>query len=205
MEELYFENYDELVCDICDEYDAMCEELCSLEADVMIVAKYENARNIIAGLVRLGHDIKYIELTDEMWDGYDREFYITLTDEGIFCEKGYDEDNECYLNDEPKVLYIMDDCNSKILQCISTNCAYSVTLEEEKWFGDFEDEYEFDDEEECDGDCGNCKYNKYEDDESEEDDLKGFTISGSDEHSSWSRSFYSSDKDLVRTILNLWS
>ena len=83
MKNLYFDDFEDLACDIADTYDSLDGE--DFE-DVAIIAKYEEARHIIKELLCLGYDIHSLEIHDDLWENYDAEYVISLYDNSIWCE-----------------------------------------------------------------------------------------------------------------------
>jgi hypothetical protein len=80
-----------------------------------------------------GIDFIRIDLEPVELDGYDREYYVSLNEDmELWCCKAYDYEHECYLFDETDVLYIADDCNSKILERIDYEHAVEVTYEDDE-------------------------------------------------------------------------
>lgn len=144
---LHFEDYEDFACTVSDVYDRVKsnDEYNSVD----VVAKYEDAKEIIRELIGIGYGIAFInELADPEWDGYDDAFVISLLDDEIWCEPVKLKDG--YIFVEADVVYIFDDCNSKIIPKIEADDVYEVEI------GNYDD---------CDGDCEN----------SEEE---GFTVNG---------------------------
>ena len=61
MKNIYFDDFEDLACDIADTYDSLDGE--DFE-DVAIIAKYEEARHIIKELLCLGYNIHSLEIHD---------------------------------------------------------------------------------------------------------------------------------------------
>lgn len=132
---LHFEDYEYFACAVSDVYDRVKsnDEYNSVD----VVAKYENAKEIIRELVGIGYGIAFIDkFGDPEWDGYDDAFVISLLDDEIWCEPVKRENG--YIFVEADVVYIFDDCNSKIIPKIEADEIYEVEI------GDF------------DYDCENC-------------------------------------------------
>ena len=138
MENLYFDDFEDFSCVIADTYDSLKGE--DYE-DVAIIAKYEEARQIIKELACIGYDLHSIDIDDEV-DGYNAEYIITLYDNEIFCEPMLRENG--YLTDDSPIMYILDNCSSKVIPYCKGKNVYEVTV------GD--DECDCD---ECD-DCEEC-------------------------------------------------
>ena len=147
MKNLYFDDFEDFSCAVVDTYDALDYD----EEDVAIIAKYEEARQIVKELACIGYDLHSIDIDDE-FDGYNAEYIITLYDNEIFCEPMLRE-NE-YITDDSPVMYILDNCSSKVIPYCKGKTVYEVSVGKD------------DDECDCD-DCDEC-------DECEE----GFTVNG---------------------------
>ena len=65
MRNLYFDDFEDLACDIADTYDALDYDD---EEDVAIISKYEEARQITKELLCLGYDIHSVEIHDDLWE-----------------------------------------------------------------------------------------------------------------------------------------
>ena len=144
MRNLYFEDYEDFVCTVSDVYDRVKSD--DEYNSVDVVAKYEDAKEIIRELIGIGYGIAFInELADPEWDGYDDAFVISLLDDEIWCEPVKLKDD--YIFVEADVVYIFDDCNSKIIPKIESDEVYEVEIGNE-----------YDD---CDGDCENCEEERF--------------------------------------------
>ena len=124
METLYFDDFEDFSCVIADTYDALDYD----EEDVAIIAKYEEARQIIKELLCLGYDLHSIDIDDE-FDGYNAEYIITLYDNEIFCEPMLRENG--YLTDDSPVMYILDNCSSKVIPYCKGKNVFEVTVGED--------------------------------------------------------------------------
>ena len=133
---LHFEDYEDFACAVSDVYDRVKSD--DEYNSVDVVAKYEDAKEIIRELIGIGYGIAFInELADPEWDGYDDAFVVSLLDDEIWCEPVKLKDD--YIFVEADVVYIFDDCNSKIIPKIEADDVYEVEV------GD------------CDDDCENCE------------------------------------------------
>lgn len=105
------------------------------------MARYDDAKEIIRQLVEMRYDIAFInEFGNPEWDGYDDAFVISLLDDEIWCEPIKRKNG--YIFVEADVVYIFDDCNSKIISKIEADEVYEVEIGNE-----------YDD---CDGEYENC-------------------------------------------------
>ena len=125
MKNLYFEDYEDFACAVSDVYDRVKSD--DEYNSVDVVAKYEDAKEIIRELIGIGYGIAFInELADPEWDGYDDAFVVSLLDDEIWCEPVKLKDD--YIFVEADVVYIFDDCNSKIIPKIEADDVYEVEI-----------------------------------------------------------------------------
>lgn len=96
--------------------------------NVNFIGYYDDAIKVIKALAK--YDDTYIHqvaIEPVEWDGYDKEYLVTLdTDLGIWCEKCQRENGE-YLELDDGLVLIADDCNSAILKCIYSDDVYEVS------------------------------------------------------------------------------
>lgn len=134
---LHFEDYEDFACDVSDVYEQVKSD--DEYNSVDVIAKYEDAKNIIAELVENGHDLAHIsDFARPDHDNYNDEYLIALDHEGIWCEPAKREDG--YLYSTGEVCYVMDNCNSKIISSIQSKVVYEVSIGND----------------DCDGDCDHC-------------------------------------------------
>ena len=125
MKNLYFDDYEDFACAVSDVYDRVKSD--DEYNSVDVVAKYEDAKEIIRELIGIGYGIAFInELADPEWDGYDDAFVVSLLDDEIWCEPVKLKDD--YIFVEADVVYIFDDCNSKIIPKIEADDVYEVEI-----------------------------------------------------------------------------
>lgn len=177
---LHFENYEDFACAVSDTYDRIKSD--DKYNSIDVVAKYEDAKEIIRELIGIGYGIAFIDkFGNPEWDGYDDAFVISLLDDEIWCEPVKRDDGYIFI--EADVVYIFDDCNSKIIPKIESDEIYEVEIGNE-----------YDD---CNGDCENCNCHNetyLHTSEDEDENTHGFTASRSDGDSYVSYSYYSSDE-----------
>ena len=137
METLYFEDYEDLACDIADRFDRLDKE--NFE-DIAVIAKPNEVKEIFKELVCIGYDICNITYERIDWDFYDDEYVLSMNHDGIWLEKFKREDDK-YLTDESTITYILDNCSSAVIPYCKGKTVYEVTV------GD--DECSCDDCEEC--------------------------------------------------------
>lgn len=186
MQNVYFEDYEDLACDIADKYDSINK----LEKykDVAIIARYEEARQIIKELMCIGYDLHSIIMHDVEYDGYEAEYIISLYDDELWVEPMMRESG--YVTDDSPIMYVLDNCSSKVIPYCKGKVIFEVTVGE--------DDCDYD---EC---CGCDDANDKELDIESDDDMHGFSINHSDENGTSSYSFYSTDMDLVEKMAQLF-
>ena len=126
MKNIYFDDFEDLACDIADTYDSLDGE--DFE-DVAIIAKYEEARHIIKELLCLGYDIHSLEIHDDLWENYDAEYVISLYDNSIWCEPMLRENG--YIDEDAPVIYVLDNCSSKVIPYCKGKNVFEVTVGED--------------------------------------------------------------------------
>lgn len=115
MKRLHFDTFEDLANDILEKYNSLDDEY----GDVTIVAKYDEAKEIIKELLCVGYNIASIDINNPEHDNYFDEYFISLNFEGVWCEKSKNE-NE-YYNAQSDIVYILDNCSSNVIDhCIST-------------------------------------------------------------------------------------
>lgn len=175
MQNIYFDDYSDLACDIADKFDMVKENF----EDIAVIAKPDDVKEIFKELVCIGYDICNITYERIDWDGYDDEYILSMNHDGIWLEKFKREDGK-YLIDESTITYILDNCSSKVIPYCKGKIVYEVSIGDEC---------------DCDECCGYCECGN--DDTELTEDTHGFTVSNSDENGYYSYSFYSTDKNLV--------
>ena len=139
MKNLYFDDFEDLACDIADNFDELNKE--EFE-DIAVIAKPNEVKEIFKELVCIGYDICNITYERIDWDGYDDEYILSMNHDGIWIEKFKREDGK-YLTDESTITYILDNCSSKVIPCCKGKNVYEVTV------GIDEDDCDCDDCSEC--------------------------------------------------------
>lgn len=122
MDQLQFKNYEELAYAITDTFDALDDEF----SDVSVIAKYDEVNKIIRELLCLGYDIASVELHMEEYEEYWDEYILSLSSDGIWCEKFKNEAG--YLTAESNMIYIMDNCSSNVIQYCQSEDVYEVSV-----------------------------------------------------------------------------
>ena len=123
MRNLYFDDFEDLACDIADTYDVLDYDE---EEDIAIIAKYEEARQIIKELLCLGYDIHSVEIHDDLWENYDAEYVISLYDNEVWCEPMLRENG--YIEEYAPVIYVLDNCSSKVIPYCKGKNVFEVSV-----------------------------------------------------------------------------
>ena len=123
MKNFYFDDFEDLACDIADTYDALDYDD---EEDVAIIAKYEEARQIIKELLCLGYDAHSIEIHDDLWENYDAEYVVSLYENEVWCEPMLREKG--YLDEDAPVIYVLDNCSSKVIPHCKGKNVFEVSV-----------------------------------------------------------------------------
>lgn len=192
MQNVYFDDFEDLACDVADKYDSInkLEEY----KDVAIIAKYEEARQIIKELMCIGYDLHSIVMHDVEYDGYEFEYIISLYDDEIWVEPMMRDSG--YITDDSPIMYVLGNCSSKVIPFCKGKVIFEVTVGEE----------------ECDCDECQCACTDKDTDDSESTHISrdkegnplGFSKTWSTVrdgvHCYSSYSHYSSDVDMLRSI-----
>lgn len=195
MERIRFSTYQDACKNIITKY-----KYCK---NIAIIAKYDEAQHVMQELIKRGcklYNIWNFECPEV--DKYTDEYVISLSDIdiefGIWCEPLKRDSGYIYI--EPNIAFIFDNCNSKVLDNCESDVKYEVSVAEGN-----SDDYE--------DDCFNSTVN--------EDDLfllnrenemysiineysDGFSITKTGKTGTNSFSFFSSNRDLVDQILDLY-
>lgn len=180
MKTYKFESIEELCEKVTDTIENMGEHQI-----VAVVAKYEDACEIIRELVYYDYNLKEIDLSSPESSEYDDEYEVRVCDGEIFCERM--KRNCQYILSGANTVYFMSDVNSRVINSYpDAHAKYEVEIGE-----DLEDE--------CG--CAHCgdgvKILKDDD-----GDMHGFTFSKSDDRGYSSYSFYASDEATVHDLLD---
>lgn len=127
--------YKELIVDDIEELVAtVMSDVENIDIAYRIIAKYEEASAIVKELLQYEETSAYhLEIWDEGWDGYDKEFLITIDSTlAILCEPLYQDGD--YLSYDSDKVFIMDGCSQKsVADCedgVVTVVMYSDSVDE---------------------------------------------------------------------------
>lgn len=180
--------------EFCEELNECIEEVHNANEYkyVSVVAKYNDAKQIIREIIYYGYEIAQIEVNDPNLDDYDAEYEISVINEKIFCSKM--KRNNKYLESFASIVFFMEDVNSKCIKSFPESV--------------FEYEVQIDDDCDCNIEDKDC-----EDGDSssflpccENDGLHGFTYFRSNDNGYVSHSFYSTEclkPDILKSISDI--
>lgn len=137
MERLQFEGYKEFACEIADKFDTLDKENFD---DVSVIARPKEIKEVFRELVCLGYDLCNITYERIDWDGYEDEYILSLSPEGIWIEKFKRENG--YIEDESSATYIMDNCSSAVIPYCKSKNLYEVSVGDSDDSGNDEEEFE---------------------------------------------------------------
>lgn len=123
IERLEFKDYEELAYNISNTFESIDDAY----GDVSVVAKYNEAKEIIRELLCIGYDVASIKLHREDFEEYWDEYLLTLNIDGIWCEK-FKRENR-YSTDTSDVIYIMDNCSSTVIRYCDSEYVYEVSTD----------------------------------------------------------------------------
>lgn len=156
-----------------------------LNADsVACISDYHTVKSVLSSLIVISEgelELNEIDLHEDM----DEEYILVLDDMGLWVY--YMEVNGRYMSYDHDVVFIDNNCNSRVL-------ASNENKECDIVFFTREDEMV---QMECNADCATCEWFGAEEDEIEP---KGFSLSHTDEKGTSTYSFYSSDYELVEKM-----
>ena len=91
---------------------------------------YKLAKSLVEILISMGNSIGAIlELEDYEMSHYDKEYCVYLTEDGITCEKIFNDGS--YYNGGGDISYVHEDCNSKLLSHIDSKTVYEFGIDED--------------------------------------------------------------------------
>lgn len=164
MKRIEFEDFKSFVCEINKKYRS--EKLKDDYNDVSIICKYDTAKVLIAEFIRSGYGICSLNIHDEEWDGYGDEYIVTVCNiyngDEVYCEPMIRDDR--YISCESNVIYVFDDCSSKLLKFLESDEIYEVSVMESDKDEDTDESCAFNPEFGCGYDCCTCEHYDYDDD-----------------------------------------
>lgn len=127
---LKFNDYEDLAMALADKYDEIKDNMDSMSdytPVVTYIAKYDEAKKIISELVGMGYPLYSItEFSHPDFGGYYDEYSVSIYDNELWIEPMKCKDG--YILEKSYICYIADNCNSKVLEYISTPMRYEVQI-----------------------------------------------------------------------------
>lgn len=129
MDRLIFEDYEDFICKVNEDFELVKRiNKCN---DVSIIAKYDEARFVLRELMSHGYVPRTLEFSHSEREVYEDEYIITVVnlegDDEVWCEPFHRESG--YINDESVIIYILDNCSSKVIPHCKGNIVYEVCIE----------------------------------------------------------------------------
>ena len=126
MKRIIFEDVHELSVEML--YDVLNFSDC-----VSAVCHYDIATALLSELIQSEVQIGQIDLTNE-WTGYDKEYFVYIVDGCVSCEPAFrsvnDGGHDKYLEMAANIMYVHQDCNSKVLKYIDCDKIFEFAVEE---------------------------------------------------------------------------
>lgn len=131
MKRLCFEDYEDFICEVDNKFEMIREfDEC---ADISIVAKYNEAKEIIKELLSWDYNIATIHIANEESEGYKNEYIISIDNlndnKEIWCEPMKYEST--YIDDYSAIIYIMDNCSSACIKYCKAKVLFEVAVSED--------------------------------------------------------------------------
>ena len=107
--------------------DRVCKQFTDLNdtfGSISVIALYDEAKQVIAACVRYGLDIVSVEIDNAEYGDYCDEYIVTVDQEGLWCEPF--KRNNKYIHTESDIVYIFDNCNSKVIKHCNSDTVYEV-------------------------------------------------------------------------------
>ena len=139
MKRIVFEDVHELSVEML--HDALNFSDC-----VSAVCHYEIATTLLSELIQSEVSIGQLDISDYEWNGYDKEYVVSLMDGNVYCSPAYGMKKDgyshnSYLETYADIMYVHQDCNSKILKYIDCDKIFEFAVEE------------FDESDDCEEEC----------------------------------------------------
>ena len=135
MKRIIFEDVHELSAE-------MLRDALNFSDCVSAVCHYEIATALLSELIQSEVQIGQIDLTNE-WTGYDKEYFVYIVDGCVSCEPAFrsvnDGGHDKYLEMGADIMYVHQDCNSKVLKYIDCDKIFEFSVED---YDEIDDGYE---------------------------------------------------------------
>ena len=127
MKRLEFNDIYEVMDVMSESYDNLCDS--DLYPVITAYGKYDVVKELLEEFLADGFEIGgdiCLETPDST--GYDKEFVLYLTEDGVSVCKTFEHGK--YLNDYPDVAFVHEDCNSKMLKNIESKLIFEFVFDE---------------------------------------------------------------------------
>jgi hypothetical protein len=197
-----------IIEDLSEVAAAMYDEIVNrTRQHVVFIGYYDEAIAVMKELMVYDGVYPYnIDIQEESWSGYEKEYYVELDDNlDLWVSPAWYAEKEFYLMVDTDIAFITGDCNSMILKTIRTDSAVEVV---------YADEIEEDCCGNCSGTCdGNCKCHEEPNDHaivthvavSEDGRIHGFekswTHNENGMHYVSSYTHYSNDENFIKELM----
>lgn len=121
MERQVFSDFRDFVKTVSDTYKSVQDD-----EDISIIAKYNEAQEILYELSCLNYRIVFAEFERPECHNYNDEYIISIFENQIWCEKM--KRNREYLSDDSFTTYVLDNCSSTCLKYLSDKNVYEVSI-----------------------------------------------------------------------------
>lgn len=121
MKKLYIKNFEDFA-------NVFFEKTLEGRSDVCFIGNHADSSVLIKELLRLEGVYPYqISIEPEEWDGYDKEFLVTLDEElNVWCEKAYRE-GYGYFTFDTDCAFVADDCDLEVFDHIESDEIFEVS------------------------------------------------------------------------------
>ena len=125
MYKYYVENYFDVAKTM---YDVVIK---NKKEEITFVGFYEDAIEVIKELLMYEETtIHSLDIHSEEWDGYDKEYYVTLDNNfEVWAEPAFSKDHNRYLYGSADILFMTSNSNSSILNAIEYDIAVEVVFD----------------------------------------------------------------------------
>ena len=121
MKKLYIKNFEDFA-------NVFFEKTLEGRSDVCFIGNHADSSVLIKELLRLEGVYPYqISIEPEEWDGYDKEFLVTLDEElNVWCKKAYRE-GYGYFTFDTDCAFVADDCDLEVFDHIESDEIFEVS------------------------------------------------------------------------------
>lgn len=121
MKQQVFSSFRDFVKTVSNTYQSISDD-----EDISIIAKYDEAQEILYELSCLNYRLIFVEFEHPKYSNYNDEYIISIFENQIWCEKM--KRNREYLNDDSFIIYVLDNCSSTCLKYLSDKTIYEVSI-----------------------------------------------------------------------------